>query len=735
MSSSIIISTNRPSRLTPDSKKDKEYHLDFARWGASKGKNNSIHAEWIKNIGINKSFYKSKQWIAEEDLETFLKDKAGNERHRIKVVFNQIRPIVEQYRGNASILKINASAKSISKLSINRREIALAKKITTTRLANEFPGLGSIMRARDEAIGEDEKDTYGIFDNLYVDLYVPQINALLTYGEQLNEYQEMQMPAALNLALTGAVVFECFNHGGHRRSELIESENFFYDTDARKPNMSDASFMGYSKSMDLSYIAEAYPNADPRDIEALEEYCKLAYDTNNSSGQLSNGKPEVYRVYWIDSEKWEYGYVADEDGYPYLTKINFKYGSEESPRYTDEDLITPPDNEKNRKLFKGKNKRKLFFDKVRFCDFVSAESVGGKRHDGLGNEKVTDIVLDFGVLEYQDIESLDFANAKFPIKVNTWGFVDGEIFSPVDDAISPQRLINRIISAGEGLLNISGGKGSVIDEDSIDANGKSSMAYDMKEGNPIYIHSKGKGVPNSIGSYDTTPGNEVFNMFSLVSAIQAQTQNVTGVNEGLKGQSTGSDQLVGVTELLIQRGSLMQEPFYAALSNVFIELYKDMASVGKKFYIDNDRELTVILGDEGAEVVTLSKDLRNEDFRVFVTRENDGDMLKSQANQMLQAFLEFQLIDDKTFANLFDRSTPSEVTMALRSQAGIRAEAKRRAEKDATAQAQAQEQAMVQAQEQDREDKMNMHNDNVDLEMGRQEQKGDEMLLKSIGQQ
>ena len=726
---SIIISTDRPNRVTAT--KDKEYYLQMARYCASKGKNNSIYASWQSKININNKFYKNDQWIYEEDLETFLKDSDGNVRNRLKVVFNQVRPIVEQYRGNASILKINASAKSISKLSINRRELALSKAIMNTRLSQEFPGLGEILKKNDPLVKESIAETTSIFENLYVDMFVPQVNALLKFGAENNNYQQTQMPAALSLALSGVVVFECFNHGGHRKSRHIQPNNFFYDTDARMPDMSDASFKGYSQPMDVSMIAEAYQNADPRDIEAMEEYCRLMGESQN--GSYSAARPEVYRVFWKDIDKWEYGYVMDEDGYPYLTKINFTYPGEDQPRYTDADLIDPPKTDKNKILFKNKKSKKLFFDKVCFCDFVSAESMGGKINNYQGNDKVTDIVLDYGVLEYQDIESLDYANSKFPIKVQTWGFVDGEIFSPVDDVISPQRLINRIMSVVEGHLNNSGGQGVVIDEDSLPADeSRLDVNYNIKEGKTIHLNSRGKGIPNTVGTYDNTPGPGIYNMMSIIPSIQAQLQQVTGVNEGLKGQSTGSDQLVGVTELLIQRGSLMQEPFYDALTNVYIQLYQDMGSVGKRFYIDHERELAVISGDEGAQVLVLSKDLRNEDFRVFITRENDNDLLKSQANQMLMLFIELQLIDDKTFANLYDRSTPSEVTMALRSQAGIRAEAKKQMEADQQAQAEAEGQIMMAEKEKEEATKQAMHDDNIDLELGRQEIKKDETILKSL---
>jgi hypothetical protein len=690
MSLTISSKPNKPNRLDsqkyPNKDTNKDFHLDYAKFAVSSS-DNSMRSKWIARTKINKDFYKGDQWSYQEDIETFLNDGTGQVRNRIKIYHNLIRPMVEQYRGNASILKINATARSISKMSMNRRDLALSEKIFKTRVANEFPGLGAIMRKNEAgAIGENIQETTQIFENLYVDMYVNQMNSLLKYTQHLNEFEEMQMPLALNLSLSGLVAIEAFEHGGHLRFEVIESEQTFWDSDARKSDLTDAAFCGYWKPLDVSSILESYqPSVE--DALLLETFVSTAGNTEEfTNGEGTSYKATrlpVYKVFWKDIEREEYGYVMDEQGYPYLTQINVIHEGEEAPKYTDADLIDPPNNFKNKKWFKGKKKKYLYFDTLRSCTFIPGEAVASLvNKDKVDDRKNFDIVLDFGKEFYQEIENLDISNVKFPIKFQTWGYIDGEVFSPVDDAINPQRFVNRVLSATEQLINNSGGSGVIIDEDAMDPNSKSDIYHDIKEGKTVTIRTRGKGIPNTVGSYDNTPKQGVYSMFGIIPTLKQMVQDTTGVNEALRGESTGSDQLVGVTQLLIQRGSLMQEPFYSAITNVFIQCYQHAATVGKRIYIDNERELAIIAGDEGVEIIMLSKDLRNEDFRVFITRENDDAILKSQANQMLDVFMDRQLIDDKVYANLYNRSTPDDVTMALRSQAGLRIEAARRAAKE-----------------------------------------------------
>jgi len=695
--------TTKPNRLeTKD--KDKSYHLQYAKFVAADSSTSS-HADFIAKTKINKNFYKGNQWIKDEDLEAFLKDSTSQARNRIKVVHNLIRPMIEQYRGNAIRLTINASAKSVSKKAINRREESLGKKLLKTRIANEFPALGRILRDSDKSIGETEGETRQIHENLYVDSYVKTINRLIQYVKNLNNLEEMQVMASQNLGLSGLCVVEAFEHSGHQRYEVLQSEDFFFDRSAKRYDLTDADYMGKFVGMLPTDIYETYQNIEDEERKAIEKYVSdnqqsqnnAVFSDENSNQNIGTTKIPVCHAYWRDEEKKTAGYVMDEYGYPYLIYL----GETENPLtgepYTEEDLIEPPKTPKNDKLFNGSKKRSMYIDVLRFCKFIPYEAIGVSKEKAKSGEVVSDIVLDFGLHPYQETDWDDLSNVKYPFKCYTWGYVDGEIMSPVDDAINPQRFINRILSVAESQINNSGGTNVVVDKDSIDAQGGEDALYrDVDQGKPITIRTKGRGVPNSLGVYDATPKQGTYALFNIIPIMEGIIQKDTGVNEGLKGESTGSDQLVGVTQMLIQRGSLMQEPFYNALSQTFLQVHQHTATVGKRMYIDNERELAIAVGDDGVEVLELSKDMKGEDFRVFVTRENAQDMLFAQGDQMLNVFLQTGMIDDTIYSDLYTRSTPSDVAMALREYAGKKLELKRQEAKENKVRAEQEQQLLAQ---------------------------------------
>lgn len=725
---------DKPNRLEyPNKNNSPEYHAQYAKYCISQSGIVSQDA-FVQKTKINKDFYKGKQWVDDEDLEAFLKDDTGQTKNRIKVVNNVIRPIIEQYRGNAIRLIINAAARSISTKAINRRETALAEKLFYTKLANEVPSFTEYIRKR-YTVGANDDETKQIFDNLYVDTYSEKVTMLIRYIAMINKFEDLQVKAAENLAFSGLVVGEGYEFAGHMKWKILESERFFWDRAARMADLTDADFMGKWDDYNPSDLYEQYQDISVENRKAIENYVSVMsrnFDTEHVG--LLSPKVPAFRTFWRDIEKYEYGYVKDEFGYPYLTKINYVAPGEDKPKYTDADLIDPIDTPRARKLFKGKKKRNMVVDVLRFCDLIPSDILQISNQDS--NQKIPDIVLDYGIYEYQDSNWENPANISFPFKCNCWAYVDGEVLSPVDDAISPQRMINRVMSVTESQINNSGGSNVIIDESTLGPDGISQAYRDINQGKPVTINTRGRGVPNSFGVYDATPKNGTYSLFELISGLRDTVNNMTGVNEALRGESIGQDQLVGVTAMLMQRGSLIQEPFYYALNNVFMQMYQYSSSTGKMIYINNERELSIMIGDDGVETLKLSKDMLDEDFRVFIKKENVDEMLIAQADQMLFLLLQNQLIDDKIFANLYGRSTPSEVGRFLRQYSKEKTE---KARLQVQQQAAQNKQLMATAEVQDQKiraegdrQKLQDHAMAIDLEDKKNENKMREIFAQSV---
>lgn len=682
---------------------NEQYYLDFGKWAIFNA-NEAKHNVWLANTYRNKRFYMGKQWEGKEDIESFLSDTTGNVRNRIKISINQIRPMVEQFRGNAIRLDIGASAKSISKNVKNRKEEALKKILLTQEITKEFKALGEVIKNNNPEIKESKEETELIFENVYVDKYTQNMNKLIQFVAEYNDMEEFQVKIAENMAFSGLGTIEEFKHGAHHRKEVVEPEEFFWDRNARRPDLQDAAYMGRLHKMALPDVYERWQGLDIDDRKALESFVSTegststSYGSPSSSSNTGNSIP-VYKTFFMDDTTRTAGYVKDEFDQPYLAYLNEEDKFQHGKVYTEADLIDPPETESNKMLFKGKRTRKVVVGILRYVIFIPGEAVNYKKKNLSGRDVFSDISLEWGEYEYQETHWMDLSRNRYPFKSYCWAYVDGEVLSPIDDIIDPQRFMNRIMSAIEGQVNNSGGAGLTYDLDALAENeDEASVLKKTNEGKPIGFRTRGKGIPNTVGTYDNTIKGGTYQMFNLIPTLKDLMQTVTGVNEGLKGESTGSDQLVGVTQLLIQKGSLMQEPFYNAIARIFVQSHQATATFGKAIYIDNQIELTQIVGEEGLEVFQLAEGMRNEDFRVFIKRSANPEQERQQADSVLLILLEQQMIDQRFFAEMWGRSSVEEIQAKLRQFVNKSLIAQQAAEKEAAA---AQEQQLAQQQEQE----------------------------------
>mgnify|MGYP007059391509 FL=1 len=575
-----------------------------------------------------------------------------------------ILPIVSQYVGNAIRLSYSARAQSISDFVINRREEELARLKFFQNVAKGFPESAETIKDR-FVIGETEQETEEIFENAWTETHEKDINNLLRYIEEMINIDEIKNQLAYQQAISGLSVYKGKEYNLEYEAEALDSMFFIWDMSARKPDLSDSEYMGDWYYSDTASLFERYQHITRDQRESLERYATDNSANSNTIHRLINNyyspigsKIPVYEMYWRDVEQHEYGWVNDKWGYPMFIRIN-----SDDNEYTDKDLIEPLDIEVKSPIPKGKKKTKIYVDVLRYCIFTPAEEV---------EYRGDDIVYEYGVMPYQERYLYSPSNIKFPYKAYALFYDKGEILSPIDNIISPQRFINRLISVAENHINNSRGSGTIIDKMAVDPQeGEDGVARAMNRSKPIFVDTSRTGsVQNSVGQYQSTVNQATMSMFEIVNNIQQGIQEVTGVNESMQG--TQGDKLVGVVEAQIQRGSLLQEPFYWALTSVLEQAYQHMATVGKKIYLDNPRNLAIAVGDLGMQRIIITEDIALDDFRIKVKRSEDDVTLKQKGNELLMILIQGGLISEDNFKLLYNRATPDDISDALREEVKVK---------------------------------------------------------------
>lgn len=726
----------RPNRLTET--KDDNYHSRMGRWTLN-SLNHPLYRKYILKSMTNWSFIKGGdgQWIFDEDLEGFFLDESGDVRNRLKVVKNLIRPMFDQFIGNTIRLSFNARAKTTSDFVINKREKELNKLKFFYQVGKAIPEFEEVIK-NNYAVGDTEVETVELFDSVFDDNFAETINNLLRYVERDgNTMEDIKVNLAKHLAASGLGVYKGWEQNGKYCKDYVDSMFFFWDMSAMKPDLSDSEYMGQWGFMDVPSLFERFQGINKVNRDRIEQWSQqqsIEYHRIISMFYATSGsKIPVYETYWKDIEAQEYGYVEDDYGYPFFTQIN----SPES-KYTDKDLIKPPKSEKNL-IPEGKKKKKIYVDVLRYCIFIPKEEIS--------TDKGEDIVLECGIVPYQEKYRLNPSSVSFPYKVHAWEYDRGEVISPIDDAINPQRMVNRLLSVAESHINNARGTGTVIAKDAIDPNdGEEEIHRAVNKSKTIFVDTTRTGsVQNSIGVYNSGINSSINNIYNIAQQMQQSMGEITGVNESMTGTQGTADTLVGVVQAQIQRGSIVQEKFYYGLTNIMRQAYQHVATVGKRIYKDNPRRLAIMTGDNGVQMINITAELANEDFRVFVERTESDASAIQKANDMLLMFIQSGFIDQTRFSLLFNRAVPDEVMKAVREYAVeleyIKNQQNKMQQQQAIAAQQQQQQFMLENQkaiEQSRQmaveqDERNKQHD-LEIEALRGDKKIERDLLNNISQ-
>lgn len=687
-------SVSKPDRVnTLEVNKGEEYHARYGRFVAAACMTPK-YTKFLQDYATNRRFYKNDQWWVDEDRATFLMDDSGETNNRIQVTRNFIQPMVEQYRGSAERMTFTSKVISLSPMVKTKRDELLNRLLVYQDVARMSPDFGRFIRGEFPNIGETEQETTNTFNNLFVDRYTLSLNSLLRSVREMNRMPEYRKILAQDLALSGMGIMKPYIHSGHYLFKRVSPDSFGWDGEARMYDLSDSQYFVEQPFYMVSELSEMF-QLDPIVVQALEKYVSNAVNGYGGSMYNTQGRVPTYEATWRDIVVDEFGYVYGKSGVIVLKRLN-DGNVPEGERVFDRDLVPYKDlNDYQKTVVKDNgrvSKARLYVDAWRSCLFIPAEVTGMSVKGRIG-----DIVLDYGPVKYQEPDMFHPSNMVPPYKVGVWVYDDGEVLAPVTVAINPQRMINRFLSILENQLNNSGGSAPVFDSDMFESEeGQLEAVKSVKRGKPVFVSAKGMGVQNAVGNYNSTVRESTLVLSQLIENYKGGMEQTTSVYDSMKGGNT-PDQLVGVMQLSLQRGSIIQQPFYSALQSIFQGCDQAIITCAKRLYIDNDTELVDIVGDEGAVSFKVSKDIRNESFRVALRIGLDPELERKETDSLIFMLGQYQMLDEVRMSNLIGRASMEEVYIAVREFSKEKQEMKRIAAQQAQVAQQAQAEAHQQA--------------------------------------
>ena len=731
-----------PSMMIPESQKDEAYHAMWTRYFLSRQ-----YATWIntyrENYQVNLDYAIDSRWGEDSDVRLFLGDGAA-QTSRIPFKFPMISPMLTRMVGGVDNISISAKAEAATQhFAQIRREAKLQEVINLSVVAASGPMMESAYAPM--GISPDQQRTEEIFDMTYQDHIIRGANSLMAMLSERNKLDEDKRIVASYMALSGLAGYHNFVNGSNIESEVIEPREVGWDSSAMKPDMSDGQFMYVCPLMDVGAIGERWnPKADI--LRALDLWARMLPGGYNFQAGWPQSRPRVFTNYWKDFKKVERGFVMKDGEIDYCT-INEDNPDTGKPDYTDTDLISPPDNKYTR-AWTDKERREKKQTKtiqvVRYCSMIPWEYLPGGYTKGqaysnklapsrppdpsIPNINVAgDIVLDYGEYPLQEVDPDDVFSVKFPIKVSTWRYLGGNVVAPITAAIDPQRWINQITSDIAWRLRTAGNKVTAIAKEALVDTDMDEQEAEMKvkNGGTLFLSaSQLGGLQNASASIDASPGPGTYNLLQLLPQAKQIAESSTGVYESNYGAPQGQDQLVGTLQLQLQQAGVMQQPFYAAIADLFRQQNQFYAQAGKQFYSRMPWILERMTGQEDMMALVESKDMQLEQFRVKIDLSPDGAQLKLMTDQqIIPGLMQLGMLDPVTAAQLLGRSIPDDVYAAARKYTKQAQDAQAQAAQEQQAMAQQREIAMEEASIRDEEADIAKQATDAELKMKQVEQK------------
>ncbi len=675
-----------PPMTTPESEKGEAYHNSWARYFLSR--QIGMHIDYFRsNYMDNMAYAIDSRWGEDDDIRMFLGD-GPEQTSRIPFKFPIISPMLSRMVGGADGISIRGTAEPVTQyMAQTRREDAYAKAMVLSMAAAQGPMTAAAYE--DQGISPDPKETESILDMTYQDHVIRGANSLMASLSERARLDDTRRTVAAYMAMSGSAAIHCFQNGQNIEAEVCEPREYGWDTSSMRPDHSDGQFMYVCPLVSVSAIAERWsPKADM--IRALDTWSRILPAGYNFNAGWPQSRPRVFTMYWKDMKYADRGYVM-VDGEPVYVTLGQIDDSTGKPKYTESDLIEPPSNEYTEDWTAAEiraKKQRRGIEIMRYCAFIPWEYLPGgytkgrpyntknaapqpPENSGIPYVGLTgDMVFDYGECTLQEADADDVFSVQFPIKVSTWRYIGGHVVAPLTAARDPQRWLNQITSDAAWRLRKSGGKATLIAKEAVDGSNmdEDEVAMKIKEGDTLVLPSAMLGgLQNASGQIDSSPGPGFYNLLGVLPQMKSIAEGAVGVYDINYGAPQAGEQSGAAMQTQLQNAGVQQQPYMAAIADLYRQVQQFFAMAGKQFYAKRPWMLKQIAGDEDTAALIISDDMQLEQLRVKVEL---GPSIQQQRMttdmQLIPQLMNLGMLDPVTASELMGRAVPQDVYAAAR---------------------------------------------------------------------
>lgn len=411
--------------------------------------------------------------------------------------------------------------------------------------------------------------------------------------------------------------------------ENIDNRRMFWNTDVRDIRYYDLRLIGQILDLDMETLISKFAKTPEHEeqirklyIHTQDEplYSRMNSQMENNIDFYISNEPDKCRVYeiWHLVPRWRC-YVHDySDGTYNIVDCTLKDIEKENERRIAKGLSLGVE-EKKIPLLKGQMKKELSW----FVTYMTPDAYVLEEHE------------------------TPYLHQEHPFVFLLYPLIRGEVWGFIEDMISQNKMINRLIILNDFILNTSAKNTLLIPEACLNGYKAEEFAAEYRKVGGVIVYTpdttSGK-VPEEIRSQSTNVG------ITEMIALQMQLlQEVSGVSGALQGQRASSGTPAQRYAMEAQNSMVNIIDKMKAYASYRQRRDLKVVKLIKQYY--KERQYLAVAGRDYSEEAKIydPEAIKNIEFDVTISSANDTPAYRQFIDDILMKLIELQAIDIEMF--------------------------------------------------------------------------------------
>lgn len=587
-----------PSIFVPEESKNELYHKQFVQSITSR----SIMAGYTSRYALFNECVNYYLGLQTGDEFGFLQRSEDGEVLPAKWMdFGKIAPKVDLLIGELIKRQYKIDVKAYNKDALSRKMDEKNRLIVDMRfqpIAEELENMyGLPLQGESSFQPETEKEVDQYMNKTYKETSELVLRAILNYLKKIDGWDYQRLSLFRDLLIFGCSFARCEIIDGIPHMERKDPRYMIFDVNSKDDFLSDATFWGEVHYMSIGEICKTYPDITPEELQAAYKsyqdfnsnqtyFASLSQDFGfvDQSTRLSIFKVDggelrilVVKSYWQDYKVLNHKYSEDKYGQTHIKRVSNDSSSDKVKKTT-------------------------------LQIWRKGTLIGGK------------FMRDWGIMENQERSVDNIATTTPPYIALIPNYFNGVIMSKVNRLRPLQNLKNIVLYNVQLQISTSGGKGFMYDISQLPKGWDihTAMKY-LRTAKIGFIDSsvENAGQYNQFKDFDMGISQSVESFLKICQFIDAEMDEVSGVNEARQGIMEGASQTVGVTNSMLVQSSLSTEMYFNMFSQFFSKILNKQAGLAKIAWAGKER-FAPIIGDVGVNFLKEDIGLELNDYNVFI---------------------------------------------------------------------------------------------------------------------